>query len=121
MSIFELWILTTVVPGLGCALHVLLIMSIVWIAIMGLLCMISELDEDVTKFFKKHIKKSVGAFVVLLFLNVPMPSERQMLLIAGGYTATNNAEIKKLPTNAAKAVNAWLDAVTDAAEIEEKK
>jgi len=57
----------------------------------------------------------------LLLIAIPIPDQKQMLLIAGGYTATNNAEIKKLPANAAKAVNAWLDAIADAAEVEKKK
>ena len=121
MSIFELFLLTTIVPNLGVALGILLSMSIAWLCIMSFVCVISEFDGDCVSFLKKHIKKSIIVFTALLLLNVPMPSERQMLLVAGGYAATNNAEIKKLPTNAAKAVNAWLDAATEAAESDKKK
>lgn len=120
MSIFELWLFVTIIPALGFVANLMSIMSVVWICIMGFACVISEMDEDVCKFFKKHIKKSVVAFLALLLFAVPFPSEHQMLLIAGGYTATNNAEIKKLPTNAAKEVNAWLDAVTEAADAKTK-
>jgi len=120
MSIFELWLLTTVIPGLGklSVLAFVLTAATFAVATGARFLADSGYDEESKKTGEK-VSKALLIPVIVLGLLVPLfPSERQMLLIAGGYTATNNAEIKKLPTNAAKAVNAWLDAVTEAAEVE---
>ena len=127
MSIFELWIFVTVIPGIATVFGFLSI--ILPLAIGGLLfysCMQRALSRTcpelqsskmeavaATEGFRIMRKLIPYAIICAVAASI-LPSERQMLLIAGGYTATNNAEIKKLPTNAAKAVNAWLDAVSEA-------
>lgn len=123
MSIFELWLFTTAIPGVGnslCTISVITLTAAL-ASVMAQIPLWVEGAETKTKLLVYRWTKlllAVGVFTGI-FANF-FPSERQMLLIAGGYTATNNADIKKLPTNAAKAVNAWLDAVTEAAEKTQK-
>lgn len=125
MSIFELWLLTTAIPGVDGVMTLLLGGLLVFGLTLGILYVFTydiydEATKSIAAFTKRNVKKYALCAVVLSLFSALLPSERQMLLIAGGYTATNNAEIKKLPTNAAKAVNAWLDAVTEAAEVKKK-
>lgn len=40
-----------------------------------------------------------------------VPNETQIYTIAGGYYATNNAELKKLPDNVLKAANGYLEKI----------
>jgi len=120
MSIFELWLLTTFIPELSGTLNVFAWISALCVIITFVMVLVAEFDEDMKTPAKKYGRIAVICLATFGTLTCFVPNERQMLLIAGGYTATNNAEIKKLPSNAAKAVNAWLDAVTEAAKPETK-
>lgn len=116
MSIFELWLFVTAIPGLSWAAGVLLMCTMVSAGITYFVCLVSEFDEKVVEFAVKHTPKYIGLSVIFLILTAILPSEKQMLLIAGGYTAINNKEISEMPSSAAKAVNAWLNAIADAAK-----
>ncbi len=133
MTILELWIYTTLIPGVGFTLTFitllggvgLLAATFVAAALRDTSRVCPDLDSSKREGAQAEtlfalIKKSIIPFIILMTLSAVTPSEKQMLLIAGGYTATNNEDMQKIPSNAAKAVNAWLEAVTDI-EIEETK
>lgn len=134
MSIFELWIFVTVIPGLA---NVFSVLSIALPLATGVLLFYSCVQRAMSKTCPelqsskmeaaaategfRIMRKLIPYAIICMVVASVLPSERQMLLIAGGYTATNDSEIKKLPANAAKAVNAWLDAVSEAALEPNKK
>lgn len=132
MSIFELWLLTTVIPNLNIITGITLTAGFIVLGCLLVNALINiEVYEDSlyeggkkkyesAKALIRNSKKFIVALFILATFNAIIPSERQMLIIAGGYAVTNNAEIKKLPTNAAKAVNAWLDVVEEAADDKKK-
>lgn len=128
MTIFELWLFTTAIPGLSvCSVIMSLILGAMFIVLsvygsmqrsMGNVCpeMTSSQKEAATsKASFDLVRKIIIPFILFFLLACVLPSERQMMLIAGGYTVTNNADMKNIPGNTAKAVNAWLNAITDAA------
>lgn len=61
--------------------------------------------------YKKILVSLIVCFSISSFLNTALPSNKQMLMIAGGYAVSNNAELKAMPENVLKAVNSYLDAL----------
>lgn len=131
MTLLELWLFTTAIPGLSNTLTVFAIMTgsiAIGLLIYGLaqkqnsnVCpemKSSQQEAAQAEAVFKVLKRLAPCALVLILLASIMPCERQMMLIAGGYTVTNNEDMRKMPTNAAKAVNAWLNAVAKAGEDE---
>lgn len=56
----------------------------------------------------RKLKTIIAVPIILLLFGIAIPSEKQLMFIAGGYFATNNEEAKKLPENVLKAVNNFL-------------
>jgi hypothetical protein len=66
----------------------------------------------------KYLRRVVYVYVLAAVFFVFLPSERQMLVMAGAYTITNIEGISKLPENAVGAMNAWLGNLAKAAIVE---
>ena len=126
MSIFELWMYTTVIPGVGGVLSFVAAAGIMvltgclivggFFKLMSTRC--PEFDESkqearIAATLLQLVKKYAIPFIVIALLSGVIPNQKQMLTIAGGHVATNNKDIKKMAPNAAKAVNAWLEAMTE--------
>lgn len=135
MSIFKLWLLITVIPGLSQTssfLAIFFALAMFVCAAFGIIIR-DDLNYSFTPDSKKEkirnrshylfslSNKFILPFVITLSATAFLPDRNQMLIIAGGYEATNNIQIKQLPDNAAKAINAWLDAITKASKTEDKK
>jgi uncharacterized membrane protein len=52
--------------------------------------------------------KLFAGFIVLLILSCAVPTKEDLYVMLGGYYATNDAELKKLPDNVLGAVNDFL-------------
>ncbi len=121
MSIFELWLFTTAIPGLaflGWAVFLICSFALGIFLIVGAVTQLE--DDDISSKCYAISRKLLVTIIISGFTGALLPGTHEMLLIAGGYTSTNSQEIAKLPTSAAKAANAWLDAVTKEAEKQNK-
>lgn len=63
-------------------------------------------------------KKVVIIPAILLAISLPIPSNKQMIYLVGGYVATNVENVEKLPKNLVGAANKFLE---DYVEAEPKK
>lgn len=119
MSIWLLYLLFVIVPNLGDACAWLAVGSGIAAGISGFFFCIGSVfasmgDDDSKKFvpvLKPFFKNFMLAFLVCILLGVVTPSEKQLWTVAGGYAATNNAELKKLPDNVLKTANDFLEKV----------
>lgn len=120
MSLFKLWFFFTVVPNLG-GLAAGVITASVFAIIAGII--IYAMGRDAYReagatnvaLGTRVFKTGLTTLVLASLLAVLAPSEKQMYLIAGGYVATNNAEVQKLPVAVLKSANAWLERLERAA------
>lgn len=131
MNFFELWLFTTAIPGIA-----FLGWLVFWICLLPLavFLIVGAVNQKESEDYPKHSKKekilsikcysiSRKLFIAIVLSGLTgalLPGSREMLLIAGGYVSTNSQEIAKLPGSAAKAANAWLDAITKAAQKDQK-
>lgn len=112
MGILELWALFVLLPGaksffegMGAVLLIVLLVA--------LFLMPPLLEFDHEKIIKalKGNKKFLIVPALCLFMSAILPDEKQIAMIAGGYFATNNEEVKKLPDNVLGAVNSYLEKI----------
>lgn len=70
-------------------------------------------NEEYTKWFEKSYKWFIGVFIGILLAIVFIPSTDRLYMIYGVGTALDyckdNKEIQKLPDNAIKAINKYLE------------
>lgn len=111
MSIFTLYLLFTVVPGLDGALTIFAVCSV--LASIGLGVGVLTAFDDEKEILYTWIKGTILFFVALTIVGIFVPNKDQILTIAGGYAVTNDAEMKKLPDNILKAANAYLEKVNE--------
>lgn len=126
MSMLELYTLFVLLPGLNAFGEWLLMFAIgagILIAWGGIVLYSNIKDTENEEMFLKALKRSALttlAVIVLASVLTFAPTEKQVLLLAGGYAATNNKEISSLPENIAKAANAYLGELTKSLEKEKK-
>jgi hypothetical protein len=70
-------------------------------------CLSDEVKGTIDKTYKRGFKIAVVLFV-LSFLS---PSQKEMLLLTGGWVAINNEEVQKLPENVLGAMNSYLETI----------
>lgn len=114
MSIFELYLFIALLPGLDQAANFLASACAAGFVVMAsgaFIFMTDELGRATKEFCLKSIKPLIIIMLVSGGVAVATPNERQLLLIVGGYAATNSKEMAKLPENILGAANAYLQEV----------
>lgn len=114
MSIGLLYLLFVVLPNTAATCGPILTISAVGIFVSGMGYVMCSLDEVETgraaaPFVRPVLRSFLAMFFIFLVLNILTPTEKQIWTVAGGYAATNNAELKKLPDNVLKTANDYLE------------
>jgi ABC-type molybdate transport system substrate-binding protein len=104
MTAFELYLYSTLIPNLGTLLMVFCIISIVFTVVGG--CMYFGEDKEVSK--KYFIMPSI-LFIVFMCISTALPNADQLKVIVAGSYLTNIQDIEKLPPNAVKYLNQFLE------------
>lgn len=119
MSITALYLLFVVIPNLGVYCRAAFTVCAIIACLVGIAAAIIFPDNEKAgpSVWTWAIRFGVAAAIVA-FVGVFLPSDKQLYTIAGGYYATNNAELKKMPDNVFKAANSYLEKLQ--AHIEEK-
>lgn len=104
MSIFTLYLLTTVIPGFSMLLELLTGLGIIG-TIIGTV-IISLINEE---FHTRVFKKACWIFIPIAFLAIAFPNQKQIYTIIGGAYALNIEGIEKLPPNIVDAANNFLE------------
>lgn len=116
MSFFKLYLFFVALPHLGIAAGVLCGITGIG-AVVATICHITNLtsqtfDKDAVKLMP-YSKFYMRLLWPLLFLSMTLavfsPSSDELWMVAGGYAATNDAELKKLPDNVFRAANDYLE------------
>ena len=114
MSIFELWLLSCVfkLSNVGA---VALTLSAIAAGTLGLPYLITVLEQgkEAASDLLKAIKLLTVIGLVALCVYTVVPDKEEALWIAGGHIATNIDGVGDIPENAVKAVNAFLESVTE--------
>jgi hypothetical protein len=112
MTMFELWLLTAFLPSINAWANTVFLLTSVAFSVYTAWFFGTERYDDEDKDGNPHkfkIKKWLYVWVISGVICSVIPSKQDMLLIVGGYAATNNAEIVKLPENVLKAANIWFE------------
>lgn len=128
MSILTLYGLFVLLPNLGglaagfAAFVLTFAFVIATIAYVGLKCGVEYSgDEDgkrAMSVVRPYYHFLGWAALVVVLLNIIAPSEKQIYTVAGGYAATNDAELKKLPDNVLHVANDYLEKLQQNVEKE---
>jgi len=117
MSIFELWLVTTLIPNINAtAIGVMVLSGLAAVIPAGVLvgCW---LDDDGEEFSHARLVRVVRALVITCAVSTTLvcilPAKKQMMLILGGAIVTNIEGIEKLPPNLVRAANAFLEGEGD--------
>lgn len=96
MTTLDIYLLTTLLPNLndllcfGCGVSVIITVA--------LLTFNSETPDGT---IDKWLPRTLLAFIVCGALSLPIPNNKQVMMIVGGYMVNNSAAIKALPDAAA--------------------
>ena len=83
--------------------------------------MIQYEDEgDATLFNVLKRKLVIGAILFCFLMSILIPNEKQLAYLIGGYVATNNEQLAKLPNNILNLANKYLDKYAKLLDDEEK-
>ena len=108
MSVFELYVLTTI-PSVG---YFFVTVSIVTAILSGFGVMVYAMVND--EMLPNPARNTLIAVILVCgFIGVLIPGERAMYTIVGGYIATNIEDVEKLPANTVKALNKLLEDYTE--------
>lgn len=113
MSIFELYLLFTLIPSIGAACIVLMALSVVGGTI-SMFVVTEEVGYDNSDSIRKYkialkcVKASISIFIVSFALAIFIPSNDEMMLIMGTHYASNIKDVNKLPENSVKVLNKYL-------------
>ena len=118
MSIFLLWLLITVLPGLDWLTGLFGFLS--WIAVFilsGVTCFVyidaDDDDREKTLPFVKTAWKVIAPLAITLpLLAACIPDNDEMKYIVGGYFVTNIETVNELPENIVKSANKFLEDYT---------
>ena len=121
MTLTQLYLFTVVLPNTYQLFDFLgglfAISAIITLMLSG--AILSQEEEIAKAFFKYFIRLSICAIITAL-VAIPLPSEKQLYTIAGGYVATNAKDVSKLPDKVVKAANAWLEKAATLADDKAK-
>ena len=122
MTLAQLYLFTVLIPNIGSTLNAIEIIFVVcaFCCGAGLINAAAECDDDAIKYWRKAALKFVWAIIVVGIISVPIPSEKELYTVAGGYIATNTKDVAKLPDNVVKAANAWLEKAAALADDKSK-
>lgn len=135
MSTFTLYILLVVLPSIGIQLNCLNSFLVIGFIVCCICFLFSgtiaegfncdddeKKSEEIRKSFAKWRNGFLIAFTVSFIIVCVVPDEKQILMVAGAYTATHSKELAKLPDNAFKAANTYLEKmISDVTEKETNK
>lgn len=110
MTLFELYLCTTVLPNLSTLSGIALFLSFVSVlaSCIAFFTTSFERNEELLTNIVRVLKIALITTMVSGVLSVFTPDTKQLVMMTGGYYATNTQAIAKLPENIAKAANAWL-------------
>lgn len=119
MTLFQLYLLTRMshLHDFFQAINFAFILIGGILVAMGIVVFIvsQDLDDDEGPKMRgmvwEKIKASFWVAIIAGFLSTATPTNNDLYVMMGGYYATNNAEIKKLPDNIVGAVNKFLEEV----------
>ena len=121
MTIMQLYLLTRLFEMKDTFLALIGPMAVLSVICMVIALVSSTESPNVSKTSKKYAKIFVSLLILSIVGNVMAPSQKDAYVILGGYYATNNEEIKKLPENVVAASNAFLKEYTAKATKEIEK
>lgn len=131
MSMFDLWVLFVLIPGLSATAGVVAVLLFVSGAALLVVGAVRDDYEDAvspankeTKLVDKMFRGASMcflAFALFFLIHSIIPGERHMYLLVGGYAATNIDGIDRLPKNIVNAANAYLEKATAGAQSEVEK
>jgi hypothetical protein len=116
MTIPELYALFVLLPGLAAAFTVITVVGLLtYIIIIFIASMCGDIKHDNFTYYYKAIVKPwlIGLLILCGIAATVLPSQKDMLLLVGGYAVTNNKELTKLPDNVLRAANTYLEAIQD--------
>lgn len=120
MTLMQLYLFTVILPNayhaLDC-LSVICLMALATLLVTAIYAVPVEEPEFAKRIFRWVVRFAVS-FVVLTLIAIPLPSDKQLYTLAGGYVATNTKDVAKLPDNVVKAANAWLEKASKLADEE---
>ncbi|MCK4609487.1 MAG: hypothetical protein KAT71_08390 [Gammaproteobacteria bacterium] len=112
MSVFELYLIFTVIPGIK-VVPVVILICFACLAVAAIPVAIETSEE----FFKAYLSKCLNSAKFLIPLAaviiVAVPSTDQMKYIIGGSYVTNIENIEKLPPNVVDAANKFLEKMNE--------
>lgn len=127
MSMFLLYCVFVFLPNLSGAINPLLFLAfIIGLVLVPLYCISNYCgakDSDAAKVaaacrpYKTFV---LWAICILILLQIIVPTNQQMMTVAGAYVVTNNAELKQLPENVLKAANSYLGKLNESLEEKAK-
>lgn len=110
MSMFDLWLLTTVIPGLDASVGLCMLLLGLVGGVLLMFCAFATFDnDDAAPQLQKLSKIAVATWLCLLVLKTLLPNEDQLKWIVGGYFATNIEGVEQLPPNVIRAANKFLE------------
>lgn len=119
MTLFQLYLFTVLLPNAHETFDflsgVLTLIGIGLCVLAGIVAGPLDETENAKKILSAAFKCLIPG-IILMLLCIPLPSEKQIYTLAGGYVATNTKDIAKLPDNVIKAANAWLEKAADASK-----
>lgn len=113
MSLLALYAIFVLIPNTrDLCQGIMAIGGFLWI----IFCIFGPLAAEDGLIKKSSVKMLIVSGVIVLsfaaILITILPSDKQMMLLAGGYAVTNDAELKLLPDNILKAANDYLGTIT---------
>lgn len=114
MSIFQLWLVTSLLPSLNTWANTTFLMTMFGFCLYAAWFYISERWDETGPDgnpLRLNWRPWLWVWVVSGVVCSVIPSRSDLYLIVGGYAATQSAEVRALPDNVLKAANAWLESV----------
>ncbi len=115
MDLLQLYLFLVILPNIGNA-----VVTFVIIGILGLVSCLTVygfaiIDEEENQEKRKSLLRGIKIFgsilIISLIISSITPTDKQIYMVAGGYAATNDKELKKLPDNVLKAANSYLESL----------
>lgn len=113
MSLFTLYLITTILPNIDEMFTIAFVVSILIAGFVAIGCALTFIADDKpqNKVCAKVLKKIMWVLIPLALINVFLPSSQQIYTIMGGSIVTNIEGIEKLPPNLINAANDFLESV----------
>ena len=119
MSLFELYLIS-ILDSVGSFFITVFVLSIIFSIVM-LISSTDYRDKEDKQPLYSWAKRSASLGTLMLLLAVATPNTKQMMFILDGYMVTNTAGVEKLPENTVKAINTFLESMTEEEPKKETK